>query len=176
MTSLTSNRFGSPDALPLLCSSPVYCVTHRRAQSRFSDKHSIVPSQVAKQVVGDINLKHCFNFFFTFHRTECFAAVIITIAVTMHTQWVLTDWWPPHPVQMDTITVVPKRQPVTFLNNIRVVQLLEWLIVVLGSSTSVTRWGATRLNRQGHRHLQAAEELRHRTGLTFLDTCESLVQ
>lgn len=105
-------------------------------------------------------------------RTECFAAVLISIALTIHAQLDTTAWWPPRPPWPDSLLVLVAMglRIVTILTNI--VLLCEWLIVVLGSYTSVTLLGVTRL-----RGGRGVESCRRRSGLTFLlDTRETRVQ
>ncbi|KAF5270123.1 hypothetical protein FQA39_LY08535 [Lamprigera yunnana] len=104
------------------------------------------------------------------HRMECYAAVIISIVVTTHPQWVTTDWLPLRHPWPDIILVIVamKLRAVLLIDNI--VQLYKWLILVLRLSMSVTLREVTRLIGQG------VELYWRGAGLTFLNTFESPVQ
>lgn len=103
------------------------------------------------------------------YRTDCFAAVIISIVATMHVHWDMTVTVPQPSTTTTTILRVllrKKHRAVTLVKNI--VQIFEQLRLVLGLTISVTLWGVTRLK------LLGIEQ--RRTALTFLDTFETFLQ
>lgn len=108
------------------------------------------------------------------YRTDCFAAVIISIVATMQGHWdmAMTMTTVPQPLRARTTTAIltvllrKKHRAVTLVKNI--VQIYEPLRLVLGLIISVTLWGVTRLK------LLGIEQ--RRTALTFLDTFETFLQ
>lgn len=110
-----------------------------------------------------------------FCRTECFAVAIITVitsAMTMSSQWDLMEWWPQLQKMLTFPTAVPAKvwkQHLTLINNI--VLLIEWLMLVIGSILVTCK--ESKLKNPHNRGVDSPLE---RTGITFLDTCEPIVQ